>query len=241
LRKGLVALSHDDLERLQSYWPVLSKALLLTIESAVLSIVLASALGMVVAMMQSSKSAGVVGVARAYTTVLRLLPELVQIYVWFYLLPKAGIVLSPMVAGVVALAVAFSPYLGEVFRSGVLAVPETQWEASRVLGFSRTLQWRRVVIPQAFRIVLPVWKGYVLTIFKATSLLSFITVPELFGAARTLAALNFRYFELFGLVMVGYLLVGIPVALGLNWLERRLEATSIPGHLSANQAQEVVL
>ena len=233
-------MSSDDLERLYGYAPILGKAMLLTIESAAASIVLASLLGLVLAMAQSSSRAWIVSGARGYTTLLRLIPELVQIYVWFYVLPKAGIVLPPMVAGIIALSVAFSPYLGEVFRSGVLAVPDTQWEASSVLGFSRLQQWQRVIIPQAFRITLPVWKGYVLTIFKAPSLLSFITVPELFGAARVTAAMNFRYFELFGLVMVGYLLIGIPVAYGLTLWERRLSTTSVATKLS-RPTKEVVL
>jgi len=233
-------MSSDDLERLQGYLPILGKAMLLTIQASVASIILASLLGLILAMAQSSSNSSIVGFAQGYTTLLRLIPELVQVYVWFYLLPKAGLVLEPVTAGIIALGVAFSPYLGEVFRSGFLAVPDTQWEASRVLGFSRALQWRRVIIPQAFRISLPVWKGYVLTIFKATSLLSFITVPELFGAARITAAMNFRYFELFALVMIGYLIIGIPVAYGLTLLERRLSTTSIRVK-SRQPTQEVVL
>jgi hypothetical protein len=106
------------------------------------------------------------------------------------------------------------------FRAGVEAVPRTQWEASQVLGLSRPQVWRRIIFPQAFRTVAPVYTGYFISIFKATALLSFISLREVFGVARNLAALNFRYIELFTIVMIIYLLMGIPAVLLMRAVER---------------------
>src|SRR5690606_7621639 len=106
--------------------------------------------------------------------------------------------------------IAFGPFLGEVFRAGVDSVERTQWEAAQVLGMNRATAWRRIVLPQAIRTILPVWTGYVISMFKATSLLSFIAIPELFGAAKAIAATNYQYFEVFALVMVLYLMMAYP-------------------------------
>jgi ABC-type amino acid transport system permease subunit len=81
--------------------------------------------------------------------------------------------------------------------------------------------WRRVVLPQALRTVFPVWTSYLISIFKATSLLSFISLREVFAVARNEAALNFRYLELFAIVMIIYLAMGVPTIVALRALARR--------------------
>lgn len=218
-------MTQADLDRIVGYVPMVAESSAVTIVTALVAIVLATLLGIVVAGASMSPSRTIRTIDSVYVQVIRATPELVQVYAWFYFLPSLGIVLPPILAGIIALAFAFGPYLGEVFRAGILAVAPTQWEAGQVLGMSRLSLWRRVILPQAFRTVLPVWIGYFVTMYKATALLSFITVPELFGAARFLAALNFRYFELFVLVMLAYLAIGIPTVLLLHRLERHLDVT----------------
>jgi polar amino acid transport system permease protein len=218
-------MSPKDVERLLGYVPDLANALLVTVGTAFIAIALASLIGIVTAGILLGSNRKLRRVASAYVEIVRAIPELVQIYVWFYFLPSTGIVLDPIVAGIVALSVAFGPYMAEVFRAGLLAIDRTQWEAAQVLGMNRLTRWRRVILPQAFRTVLPVWTGYFITMYKATSLLSFITVPELFGYARFEAATNFRYFELFGIVMLLYLAIGVPTVVVLHWIERRLDVS----------------
>lgn len=216
-----------DLDRLLEYLPTLSKAAGFTITLAVASLGVATLAAVLLAVGLRSAPAPVRWVLVSYVQVGRAVPELVQVFIWFFVLPDFGIVLSPAIAGIAALAFAFAPYLGEVFRAGIDAVEESQWEAAEILGMSPWAKWTRCVLPQALRTVLPVWTGYFISIFKATSLLSFITVPELFSVARNLASLNFRYLELFALVMVFYLAMGYPTV----WLLHRLEKSwdvSIP-------------
>lgn len=212
-------MSPETWERIAGYLPRLAEAALVTIRLSVLSLVLATVLALLVAIGLRSRQSLVRAPIVAYVQVGRAVPELVQVFVWYYVLPDFGVILDAGVAGVLALGFAFAPYLGEVFRAGIDAVDRAQWEAAEVLGMRRLTLWRRCVLPQALRIVLPVWTGYFISIFKATSLLSFITVPELFSVARERASQNFRYLELFALVMAFYLAMGYPTV----WLLRRLE------------------
>ena len=98
-------------------------------------------------------------------------------------------------AGVAALTVVFGAFLGEVIRGGILGVERTQWESGQVLGMSRLVIWRRIVLPQALRTVLPVWSSYYISMYKAMALLGLITVPDLLFQARGIASQNFRHFE----------------------------------------------
>lgn len=217
----ILAWDSSDWERIGSYWPELWAGAQITLKVAVLALALGTAIGLGVAVASRSRLWPVRFVVGTYVQVGRAVPELVQVFIWYYVLPDYGLVLSPFSAGVIAIGVAFGPYLGEVFRAGVESVDRTQWEAGEVLGLSRATVWRRVVLPQALRAVFPVWTSYLISIFKATSLLSFISLREVFGVARNEAALNFRYVELFALVMLIYLAMGVPTIIALRALARR--------------------
>ncbi|MBX3194112.1 MAG: amino acid ABC transporter permease [Microbacteriaceae bacterium] len=209
-------------DRLQGYLPILGSAVLTTIGLAVAIAILASLLGIGLAVITPERGWFRAAI-NAYIHVGRAIPVLVQLFAWYYVLPQFGIVLPATVAGVLAISFAYCPYLAEVFRAGILAVEVGQREAAQVLGLSRWRTWWRVILPQAIRNVLPIWTSYLVSIFKDTSLFSFIAVPELFGAAKAIAALNFRYFELFAIVTVVYLMLGLPVIALLRRVERRLD------------------
>jgi polar amino acid transport system permease protein len=151
----------------------------------------------------------------------RNLPEVVVLYLVFFLTPQVGLTLPAIAAGAIGLTWVFGAFLAEVFRGGIEAVSETQWDASRALGMDRRLTWRRVILPQAARAILPVWGSYLLGMYKATALLSVITVPELFATVRHSAAISFRFFELFTAAAVVYAALGYLTVLGLRFMERR--------------------
>jgi polar amino acid transport system permease protein len=158
--------------------------------------------------------------ARIYVNAARNVPELVQIYIWFFVLPTFGVTLPPVAAGICALGFAFGAYLAEVFRGGIEAVPPTQWDAGEVLAMAPALIWRRIVLPQATRNILPVWTSYFVSMYKATAFLSIAAVPELLTVVHHIASVNFRFFELFGIAAVFYVLMGIPTIWTLKRLER---------------------
>ena len=207
--------------RITEYLPELLPAALRTVILTFVSMAFATVIGAVMAALGYSRSRIVRLATRVYVETSRNTPELVQIYLWFFVLPAVGIVLSPAVAGVIALSWAFGAYLTEVVRGGIEAVDTTQWEAAKVLGMPRRLTWRRVILPQAARNVLPVWASYFVSMFKATAFLSVITVPELLYVTHEIASINFRYFELFALAGILYFLMGYPSLLVFERLERR--------------------
>lgn len=215
-------------DRLPLYMPGLLKGCAYTLGVSAVSLILATAIGVLVAVAQRSESRPLRAAMTAYVELGRAVPELVQIYVWYYLLANLGLVLPPVVAGIIALSIAFGPFFGEVFRAGVNSVEKTQWEAAQVLGMPRATAWRRIILPQAVRAILPVWTGYVISMFKATSLLSFIAIPELFGAAKAIAASNYQYFEVFALVMVLYLVMAYPTVWIIRAIEHRLRIDRDP-------------
>lgn len=227
MRATLLAWGASDWERIRGYAPELWDGALVTLRVALFALALGTAIGLAVAVGSRSRLLPVRLAIGAYVQVGRAVPELVQVFIWYYVLPDYGLVLSPFAAGVIAIGVAFGPYLGEVFRAGVESVDRTQWEAGEVLGLSRAQVWRRVILPQALRTVFPIWTSYLISIFKATSLLSFISLREVFGVARNEAALNFRYFELFALVMAIYLAMGVPMVIALRALARRWDTDRI--------------
>jgi len=215
------AISSRDLDRWWSYAPTLWEGLQITLKVSVCAMALGLIIGVLVAIFSQSNNR-IVGVpVHLYVQIGRVVPELVQVFIWYYVLPDFGVVLSPFMAGVVAIGVAFGPFVAEVFRAGIESVPRSQWEVASVFGYSRLRTWYRVVLPQATRNVFPVLSGYVISIFKATSLLSFISLREVFAVARNEAALNFRYFELFVIVMIIYLALAIPTSVGLKQLSSR--------------------
>ncbi len=223
-------------DRLPLYLPGLLKGCAYTLGVSLVSLLIATLIGILVAIAVHSPSRPLRAAITAYVELGRAVPELVQIYVWYYLLANLGVVLPPIIAGIIALSVAFGPFLGEVFRAGVASVERTQWEASQVLGMSRPTAWRRIILPQAIRAILPVWTGYVVSMFKATSLLSFIAIPELFGAAKAIAASNYQYFEVFALVMVLYLMMAYPAVWIIRAVEHRLRVDKEPADIR-NAAQ----
>ena len=90
-----------------------------------------------------------------------------------------------------------------------------------MLGMSRPLIWRRIILPQAARNILPIWASYFVAMFKATALMSLVALPDLFGVARNIGSQNFRYFELYALVLVAYYAIGVVALFLVRRLERR--------------------
>ena len=216
-------MSPDDLNRLLGYIPRLLPGLAYTISVPLVTMTLATLLGCLVAVLLVSPRRAVRAVVRTYIDVARAIPELVWIFIFYGLLPflpAFPIVLDGLQAVVIALTIVFGAYLGEVIRGGINGVEPTQWEAGQVLGMSRPLMWRRIILPQAARNILPVWTSYFVAMFKATALMSLVALPDLFGVARNIGSQNFRYFELYAIVLVAYYVIGSTALFLIRRLER---------------------
>ena len=159
-----------------------------------------------------------------YVQVLRGTPVLLQLFYLYYVLPFAGIKLNAWAAGIIGMSAAYSAYLSEIYRAGIEAIDRGQTEAALSLGMSRVQVMRIVVLPQAFRIVIPPIGNMFVGLFKDTSLLSILTIHELMFEGQLLAATSFRHITIFTVVAILYLAVCWPSAAIIDRLERRLKA-----------------
>lgn len=159
--------------------------------------------------------------AEAFILFVRGIPILVQIFYIFFLLPSIGILLSPYWAAVFGLGLAFSAYMAEVFRAGILAIDEGQFEAATSLAMPRLLVARRVVVPQALRTSLPGYANVVVMILKTTSLASVIAVPEISRTAFLLVQSTGKSIEIFTVLALLYIVISVPLIVLIRRLERK--------------------
>ncbi len=194
----------------------------MTILLACVAMPLAMLLGLLVAVGRMYGPAPLRWLSVAYIEILRGTPLLLQLYVVFYLLPEIGIAIPAFYAAVAGLAINYSAYEAEIYRAGLQAVPRGQMEAALSLGMSRGLALRRVIIPQAVRIVIPPVTNDFIAMFKDTSVCSVITVMELTKQYSVQQNNTGATLELAALTAALYLMMSIPLARLTTILERRM-------------------
>jgi polar amino acid transport system substrate-binding protein len=208
--------------RYAGFLPLLAKAAVVTLEVSVLGMVVAVVVGLGLAIMRRYGKPMVAALAVGYIETIRGTPLLIQVLFVFYGLPNIGIRLDPFVAGVLALGLNYAAYEAENYRAGLDAIPRGQMEAAVALNLTQAQALRHVIVPQAFRIVIPVMTNDFISLLKDSSLVSVITMAEL---TRTYEQLSTTYYDYFGtglLVGAVYLLIGLPFVRLARWTERRL-------------------
>jgi polar amino acid transport system permease protein len=161
---------------------------------------------------------------------IRNVPLLVQLLLWYFAMPE----LLPdtarswlyehdaeAVCAVIALTLYTSSYMAEDIRSGIRAIPTTQLDAARALGFGFLVSMRRVVLPQAFRIVVPPLISQALNLWKNTSIATVIGTAELMYQAQRVETASFRGVETFGVTTIAYLSVSLAITALAGWLQHR--------------------
>lgn len=204
-----------------SFLPMLGRGALVTVEISVLSMLLAIGLGFLLAITRIYGPKPLSLLAKIYVETIRGTPLLIQLYFIFYGLPNIGIDLNPFLAGVIALALNYAAYESENYRAGILAIPKGQMEAARALGMTHWQGLRYVVVPQAFRVMLPPMTNDFISLLKDSSLVSVITIVDLTFMYNMLATTYFNYFGIGILVAIIYLLLGLPFVQLARWAERR--------------------
>jgi ectoine/hydroxyectoine ABC transporter permease protein EhuD len=210
----------DTQVAVENLGPLLA-GLLITIELTAMVIVLSLVFALLVALGGLSGGRLLRWPIKAYIEVMRGTPLLLQLIYIYYVLPEIGIRLTAFVAGVVGLTLNYSAYISEVYRGGILAVPKGQHDAAAALGMTRGLAMRRIILPQAIRIVIPTLGNYFISLFKDTALCSVVSIQEVLFTAQISAARNFQYFTLYTVVAAMYFVVSFPAARLVGWLERR--------------------
>ena len=202
-----------------NFGPLLA-GLVLTIELTFVVIILSLGAALLVALGGMSRSAPLRWLIKAYIEVMRGTPLLLQLIYIYYVLPEIGIRLASFTAGVIALTLNYSAYLSEVYRGGIQAIPAGQHDAAAALGMTRALAMRRIILPQAIRIVIPTLGNYFISLFKDTALCSVVSIQEVLFTAQIIAAQNFQYFTLYTVVGLMYFTVSFPAARLVGYLER---------------------
>jgi len=201
--------------------PTLLAGLKLTLLITLLSAIVAAVLGLAFAIARRSSNRFISRPVGAMVQFVRGTPLLVQLYFIFYVLPDAGILLPPLLAGVIGMGLHYATYTAEVYRAGIETVPKGQWEAARAANLTMRQTWVHVIIPQAVPPMIPALANYLIAMFKETPLLSAITVLELMNQAKSVANSSYRYVEPMTMVGVLFLMISLVSVVMLRWLEHR--------------------
>jgi His/Glu/Gln/Arg/opine family amino acid ABC transporter permease subunit len=209
-----------NLEVAQDYIGVLLQGLAMTVGLTLVVIALSGALAIPVALARLSTNRLVRFPASVYVEVTRATPLLLQLIYIYYVLPSVGIRLPAIPTAIIGLTFNYTAYMSEVYRGGINAVARGQWAAAAALGMTDALAFRRIILPQAIRIVIPALGNYFISLFKDTALCSVVSVQELMFKGNIISARSFQYFTVYTLTGILYFAVGYPAAIFVRWLER---------------------
>ena len=223
---------------------IVLKGVWTTIFVTVVAFAIASALGLAVALMALSRSRWLAQAARFYVEIVRGIPILVLLFWiafagvpafvagWNFLtapLQQAGLIGEMLVRdvpllwrAVIALTIAYSSFIAEIFRAGIQSVGVGQIEAGKALGLSRYRRFRHIVWPQAFRTILPPYGNDFVAMVKDSSLVSVLGVADITQMGKVYAAGSFRFFETYSIVAYIYLILTVGLSISLRALERRM-------------------
>jgi polar amino acid transport system permease protein len=204
-----------------SILPELATGVVVTIQATVVGTIVAAIVGLLIAVARLSRNKLISRPVEFFAIFVRGTPLLVQLYFLFFVLPDIGILLSPLVAGIIGIGLHYSTYMAEVYRAGIENIPKGQWEAARACNLSARQTWIHVIVPQAIPPMIPALGNYVVMMLKETPYLSAITVYELMNAARGIANSYYRYFEPITLVGLFFLVITVPAVIILRRLEKK--------------------
>ena len=207
----------------REFLPILLQGLWLTIVVTVGSLILSTLLGMVWALMRVSRLRVLQRVSAGIVNGIRGIPIIVQLFYIYFVMPELGVTLTALQAAIIGLGIAYSAYQAENFRAGIEAIDRGQIEASESLGMSWFLMMRRVILPQAVKIILPPYGNIMIMMLKDSSQASTITVAELTMKGQLVASSTFKYTSVLTMVAVLYLVMSVPLILFVRWLERRMQ------------------
>jgi polar amino acid transport system permease protein len=220
----------------------------ITLELTVLAMAIGIVLGVILAVMRLSANPMISGGASFYVWIFRGTPVLVQILLWNFVgalypdislgLPfggpdlvsiSANSLITPFVAGMLALGLNEGAYMAEIVRAGILSVDEGQGEAAQALGMTRLQTMRRIVLPQAMRVIVPPTGNETISMLKTSSLVSVIALADLTYSAQLIYSTNYKTIQLLLVISVWYLIFTTILSIGQYYLERRFGRGSMRG------------
>lgn len=211
-----------DLELMQRVWIFFAQASLTTIKISGLAILLGLGLGFTAALASLSRLAAVRWPARAYVSVFRGTPALIQLFLLYFGGLQLGLEMTPITAGIIGLGINIGAYMTESIRGAIVAVDRGQAEAGRCLGLSHTQTMTRIILPQAARLMVRPLGVNSVALIKGSAIVSTISVTELTYTAHRFISSTYKPFEMFLLAAIFYLIIITVFMRLIDWIDARV-------------------
>jgi polar amino acid transport system permease protein len=195
--------------------------ILITFKVTIGAILLAIVFGLIAGLGRISSNRFINGTASLYVEVIRGIPLLVQLFYIYYALGRF-VKIPDMFSAIIAMAFCYGAYMAEIFRAGIQSIPKGQMEAALSLGMSRRQAMRQVILPQAFKVVLPPIGNEFIALLKDSSLVSILAVSDLLRRGREYASETFNYFETYTVIALIYLIMTLFFSKLISIMEERL-------------------
>lgn len=206
-------------------WMMMTGGLVNTLRVSLWSMLLATMLGGILCALRM-KNRSIAGTAvKWYVELMRAIPLLVLLLLLFYVI-LADVSLSPLWIGIVCFTLYFSAYFCEIFRAGIEGVNRGQWEAGLALGLTPCRTFMKIILPQALKKIIPVYKGQLITLVKSTSIIGYVAIVDLTKAGDLIRSRTFDAFFPLLLVAAVYLLLTFILGTLLDLFERRITPKS---------------
>ena len=208
-----------DFSLMAAFWPDILRGFLITVQMSILTILIGIPLGLALAILRLYGIRPLNWLIIFYIDFFRSIPQLVLIVLAYFALPYFGLVLEPITATVLALAIVLSAFAEEIFWAGINAVAKGQWEAGRSTGLSFTKTLAYIILPQVVRISIPPLTNRAIGISKGTTLGSVVAVPELLNVTSSIQS-NVANPTALTVGALLFLLLFLPFVRFTRWLER---------------------
>jgi len=205
----------------QAIFTFVPDGILVTFQVTIGSILLAIMFGLIAGLGRISTNRFINGAASLYVEIIRGIPLLVQLFYIYYALGRF-IKIPDMLSAIIAMAFCYGAYMAEIFRAGIQSIPKGQMEAALSLGMSRSQAMRQVILPQAFKVVLPPIGNEFIALLKDSSLVSILAVSDLLRRGREYASETFNYFETYTVIALIYLIMTLFFSKLISIMEERL-------------------
>lgn len=211
-----------DLSFITEFAPVYARAGALSLALAGIAVLFSLIIGLFCAVVFYFKIRYLCWLCSLYIELARNTPLLIQLFFLYYGLPKVGISISAFSCAAIAMSFLGGGYMAEAFRLGLEAVKKAQYESAISLGLCPILALRYVILPQAFRVSLPSITANVIFLIKETSVVSVVALADLVYVTKDIIGLYYLTDEALFMLVLSYLIIILPISLGLEWLERRI-------------------
>lgn len=211
-----------DFSVIIKYWKAFVYGLMVTYQLTLWSLVFSTIIALVMSFMAISNMRIIKGISKFYVELFRTIPSLVTLIWIYYALPALfGFALEAQIAVIIGLSICQSAYTTEVFRAGIESIPRGQMESARSVGMSHFLAMRRIILPQAVRILIPALMNEFVGLLRWTSLASVLGVAEVIQRSNGIIASTYRPLEVYSAAALSYIVVALPVTQVARRFEKR--------------------